>query len=87
MKNDRLFDALVESTEAPSSNAGGAISADDLQAFEKRIVESINTKLTERLDKFKREETARQTQTETKVETVTTENNESEDNENGKSTD
>lgn len=82
-----MFNALVESAEAPSSNTGGAISADELQAFEKRIVESINTKLTERLDQFKKEETARQPQTETKVETVTTENKESEDNENGKSTD
>ena len=49
MRNDRLFDALAETPNDPAP-AGDAITADDLQAFEKRIVESVNAKLTEKLD-------------------------------------
>lgn len=85
MKNDRLFNALVESENDPTPDAGVAVSADDLQAFEKRIVENINAKLAEKLDSIKRTEKSRTetatTETETtKVETVETEKTESEEN-------
>lgn len=77
MRNDRLFDALVDENTVPAEPAGGGISADDLQAFEKRIVESVNTKLDERLKEINKVATA-PVEPET-TETATADNKESEE--------
>ena len=48
MSNDKFFNALMESETPPAENAGG-ITLNDLQAFEKRIAETITARIDERI--------------------------------------
>ena len=48
MSNDKFFNALMESETPPAENDGG-INLNDLQAFEKRIAETITARIDERI--------------------------------------
>lgn len=76
MSNDKFFNALMESETPPAGNAGG-ISLNDLQAFEKRIAETITARIDERI----REATTPPAMPETNTTPATpdTSNNESEE--------
>lgn len=64
MSNDKFFNALLENP-APPNDSGSGISLDDLQAFEKRITETITARIDERI------KSATQTPTQTPTPTTT----------------
>ena len=86
MSNDKFFNALID-TPSPPDEGGAGISLEDLQAFEKRITETISARIDERIKSATQPQTQTQTQTqtptpkpETSAENVETTENESEEN-------
>lgn len=70
MSNDKFFNALLENP-APPDDGGSGISLEDLQAFEKRITETISARIDERIKNATQTPTPTPTPTPTQTSTPT----------------
>lgn len=85
MSNDKFFNALLENP-TPPDDGGSGISLDDLQAFEKRITETITARIDERIKSATQTPTQTPTPTTTPTQTPTPTPTQNTNGENGETT-